>query len=72
MTTTAPIPTPMGLYRRGISALQRELGPVDAIRFIHLFDHGTGDYTAERQAQQDTDDQPLSELCEEIRAATKS
>lgn len=74
MTANTPhsTPTPMALYRRGITALQQELGPVDAIRFIHLFDHGSGDYTAERQAQMDNDARPLAELCEEIRATTQS
>lgn len=62
----APISSPIELYRRGIAALQEELGPVDAIRFLHLFDQGSGDYTAERQAQ--TDEAPLDQLCEEIRA----
>jgi hypothetical protein len=58
----------MELYRRGITALQQQLGPVDSIRFLHLLDPGSGDYTAERQAQ--TDDNAMAELCAEIRATT--
>ena len=60
--------TPIELYRRGLSALQERLGPVDSIRFLHLFDPGAGDYTAERQAK--ADESTLDSLCDEIRAAT--
>lgn len=62
----APISSPIELYRRGVAALREELGPVDTVRFLHLIDQGSGDYTAERQAQ--TDDVSLDQLCEEIRA----
>lgn len=58
--------TPIELYRRGLTALREQLGPVDSIRFLHLFDPGSGDYTAERQARED--DGGLDALCEEIRA----
>ncbi len=58
--------TPIELYRRGLSALQEQLGPVDSIRFLHLFDPGSGDFTAERQAG--ADEGRLDALCEEIRA----
>lgn len=57
--------TPLELYRRGLTALQQELGPVDSIRFLHLIDLGSGDYTAERQTRED--DGSLEALCEEIR-----
>jgi hypothetical protein len=40
--------TPMALQRAGMDALVKELGAVDAIRFIHLYDSGHGDYTKER------------------------
>lgn len=33
---------------RGHAALVRELGPTGYVRFIQQFEHGTGDYTAER------------------------
>lgn len=39
---------PAGLRRRGIEILVRELGCVDAMRFLHQYDRGRGDYTAER------------------------
>lgn len=58
--------TPLELYRRGLTALQQELGPVDSIRFLHLTDPGSGDYTAERQSQEDG--ASLDALREEIRA----
>ena len=60
--------TPFELYRRGLCAVQEQLGPVDSIRFLHLFDRGSGDSTAERQAQ--ADEGGLDALCEEIRATT--
>ncbi|PWR73144.1 hypothetical protein DLD82_11230 [Methanospirillum stamsii] len=31
-----------------VIVLFRELGPVDAVRFLHLYDRGHGDYTKER------------------------
>lgn len=36
------------LRKAGLDALQRELGVVGMVRFIQLFDKGSGDYTAER------------------------
>jgi len=36
--------------RRATDALVRELGVVDAIRFLGQFRAGSGDYTAQRQA----------------------
>lgn len=38
------------LQHEGISALTKELGPVDAARFIRIYYPGTGDYTNERQS----------------------
>jgi len=32
----------------GFAALIEKLGVADAIRFLHLYDHGHGDYTSER------------------------
>lgn len=34
--------------RLGLEALCRELGPVDAVRFLQQFDAGSGDYTRDR------------------------
>jgi hypothetical protein len=34
--------------QEGIQVLMDNLGPADAIRFLHQFDRGYGDYTAER------------------------
>ena len=36
------------LKRKGFQALVEALGYTDAIRFIHQFDSGKGDYTQER------------------------
>jgi len=37
------------IQQEGMQALIDSLGPVDAIRFIKIFDPGYGDYTAERK-----------------------
>jgi hypothetical protein len=42
--------TPVELRERGYRALVRELGPLDAIRFLQQMGWGTGDYTQEREA----------------------
>lgn len=41
--------TPIELQRKGFQALAlvKSLGIVDAIRFIHQYDSGSGDYTQE-------------------------
>ena len=36
------------LYELGLEALVDKLGTAGMIRFIHLFDTGTGDYTKDR------------------------
>lgn len=40
--------TPVELNRKGFKALVDALGYVEAIRFLKLFDNGSGDYTKER------------------------
>ncbi|MEE3719821.1 hypothetical protein V2H45_24065 [Tumidithrix elongata RA019] len=40
--------TAVELTRKGFKALVDTLGYVDAVRFLRLFDQGSGDYTAER------------------------
>lgn len=47
MSTMLP---PVELRRKGMDVLVRELGYAEAIRFIHQFDLGRGDYTGERHA----------------------
>jgi hypothetical protein len=37
------------LRRRGFEVLVRELGPADALRFLHLHEAGQGDYTRDRE-----------------------
>ena len=61
--------TPIELYRRGLSVLQEQLGPIDSIRFLHLFDPGAGDFTAEHQGK--ADESNLDTLCDEIRVFTE-
>ncbi len=36
------------ITQRGIKVLLRELGPVDAVRFLNQYSTGHGDYTADR------------------------
>jgi hypothetical protein len=60
--------SPLDLYRRGVAILSQQLGPVDSVRFLHLLDHGRGDYTAERQAQPDNGS--VADLCAEIRKSS--
>ena len=40
--------TAIELQRKGFKALVDALGTVDAMRFIHQYDSGSGDYTKER------------------------
>jgi len=42
------LPLPV-LREKGFSVLVRELGPANALRFLHLYQTGTGNYTAERE-----------------------
>lgn len=37
------------IQQEGMQALINTLGPVDAIRFIKIYDPGYGDYTSERK-----------------------
>jgi len=39
---------PTELRRRGLEILVRELGYLDAMRFLHQYETGQGDYTRER------------------------
>lgn len=43
-----PTLTPAEITETGFRILLRELGPVNAVRFINQFSNGFGDYTAER------------------------
>jgi hypothetical protein len=42
------LPLPV-LRERGFAVLVSELGPANALRFLHLYRTGTGNYTAERE-----------------------
>lgn len=37
------------IHRQGIDALVKTLGPVDAARFLQMYDQGSGDYSRERK-----------------------
>jgi len=42
------LPLPV-LRENGFAVLMRELGPANALRFLHLYQTGTGNYTIERE-----------------------
>jgi len=42
------LPLPV-LREKGFAILVRELGPANALRFLHLYQAGTGNYTTERE-----------------------
>ena len=44
-----PITSPAELRRRGLEVLVRELGYVDAMRFLLQYETGQGDYTRDRR-----------------------
>jgi hypothetical protein len=33
------------IHKQGIDTLVKVLGPVDAVRFLQIYDQGSGDYT---------------------------
>lgn len=37
------------IRKEGLEALTNKLGPADMIRFLHMYDPGSGDFTKERQ-----------------------
>ena len=44
---------PIEIRNVGIKALQEALGPVGMVKFMQQYDMGYGDYTKEKQNQQD-------------------
>ena len=44
---------PVEIRNVGIKALQEALGPVGMVKFMQQYDMGYGDYTKEKQKQQD-------------------
>ena len=44
---------PVEIRNVGIKALQEALGPVGMVKFMQQYDMGYGDYTKEKQEQQD-------------------
>jgi hypothetical protein len=45
---TVLITDPVELRRRGFTALVQALGWVNAVRYLHQYESGQGDYTRER------------------------
>ena len=48
MDRTIDIRNPIELHRAGYDVLVENLGAVGAVRFMGLFDKGSGDYTKEK------------------------
>lgn len=46
---TQSLKTMADVRRAGIKALNKTLGPVDAVRFLQQYEPGKGDYTANRR-----------------------
>ena len=53
------------IQHEGVSALMKELGPVDTARFIRSFFPGSGDYTSERRGMFN---KSIDELVTEMKA----
>lgn len=49
--------------------LRTALGPVDYARYQQQFSHGSGDYTAERQAGEETETATVSAKVAEMKAS---
>jgi hypothetical protein len=43
------------IHKQGIDAFVKVPGPVDAVRFLRIYDQGSGDYTKERKQWLDDD-----------------
>ena len=51
---TLNVNNPMAVRAAGLQALKEALGPVGAVKFLQLFDHGgSGDYTKEKYESPD-------------------
>ncbi len=44
------------IRRAGLEAIARELGPVGLVRFLQMFETGSGDYSSERHQWLGEDD----------------
>ncbi|TWT45652.1 hypothetical protein RAS1_20800 [Phycisphaerae bacterium RAS1] len=62
--------SPVEIRREGFRALVERLGAADAIRFLHQYDSGEGDYTRQRQAA--LAGLTVNELLREIEAREQS
>lgn len=58
------IPTIVELNRQAENILMRQLKVANTLRFFHQFNHGTGDYTAERHKW--LDDLSLDDIIRDI------
>jgi hypothetical protein len=57
------------IRRQGIEALVAALGPVEAVRFLQIFDLGMGDYTKDRPKCLDLE---IDEIVHEIERRKKA
>jgi len=63
MNKSVDLKNPIALHKAGIDALVQELGGVGAIRFLQLFDKGSGDYTKEKYER---DEMSIDEIADAI------
>jgi len=62
--TTKLVPTLNEVNDLAMDALLKALGPVDMIRFLRQFEHGSGDYTKDRH--QWLDDVPFDDFAADV------
>ncbi|MCP1663247.1 MULTISPECIES: hypothetical protein [Methanocalculus] len=58
------------IHKQGIDALVQILGPVDAVRFLQIYDPGAGDYTKDRKRWLESD--PEKYIADVIAHSAKS
>ena len=63
MNRAIDIKNPFMLYAAGMDSLVQELGAVGAVRFMQLFEKGSGDYTKEKY---NCDDMSIDEIADII------
>ena len=66
-TATRKRRTASQLAADGFAAMVQELGMADAVRYVQLFQQGTGDYTSERHEWLDEASHDLADLMAKIK-----
>jgi len=53
MSRVIDVKNPIELHKVGFDVLNQELGALGAVRFLQLFDKGSGDYTKEKYEREE-------------------